>query len=160
MIQAWKYFAPKSWEFHLHVYNTQVISSWSTMERFRAVGTNSFKTAFCGVKIKLMLRPELITQLWTCEASADHVAWVLEVVWWSRRWFLTFYSFRCWKIWPFSFHHHGAHKHQALKAYRVFSLMWSMSMFFNRKKRKRLHKNRVQFPEDNWIFGDPNMATV
>ena len=23
-----------------------------------------------------------------------------------------------------------------------------MSMFFNRKKRKRLHKNRVQFPED------------
>ena len=29
-----------------------------------------------------------------------------------------------------------------------FSLTWSTGMFFNENKRKRLHNNRVQFPED------------
>ena len=29
-----------------------------------------------------------------------------------------------------------------------FSLTWSLSMFFNQTKWKRMHKNRVQFPED------------
>ena len=32
--------------------------------------------------------------------------------------------------------------------YTVFSLTWSMSMFFNQNKWKILHKNKVQFPED------------
>ena len=31
-------------------------------------------------------------------------------------------------------------------------------MFFNQNKRKRLHKNRVQFPQD--YLGDINMAAV
>ena len=37
--------------------------------------------------------------------------------------------------------------------YRVFSLMWLASMQIYWNKRKRLHKKRVQFPED-W-FGTP-----
>ena len=32
--------------------------------------------------------------------------------------------------------------------YRAFSLTWSMNMFLKQNKRKRLHKNKVQFPED------------
>ena len=34
-----------------------------------------------------------------------------------------------------------------------FSLKWSTAMFFNENKRKRLHNNRVQFPED--LVGAP-----
>ena len=34
-----------------------------------------------------------------------------------------------------------------------FSLTWSTSMFFNENKRKRLHNNRVKFPED--LVGAP-----
>ena len=37
--------------------------------------------------------------------------------------------------------------------YRVFSLTWPASMQIYRNKRKRLHKKRVQLPED-W-FGTP-----
>ena len=34
-----------------------------------------------------------------------------------------------------------------------FSLTWSTAMFFNENKRKRLHNNRVKFPED--LVGAP-----
>ena len=36
---------------------------------------------------------------------------------------------------------------------RWFSLTWSTAMFFNENKRKRLHNNRVKFPED--LVGAP-----
>ena len=38
-------------------------------------------------------------------------------------------------------------------SYRVFSLTWPASMQIYKNKRKRLHKKRVQLPED-W-FGTP-----
>ena len=37
--------------------------------------------------------------------------------------------------------------------YCWFSLTWSTAMFFNENKRKRLHNNRVKFPED--LVGAP-----
>ena len=37
--------------------------------------------------------------------------------------------------------------------YCWFSLTWSTAMFFNENKRKRLHNNRVTFPED--LVGAP-----
>ena len=39
------------------------------------------------------------------------------------------------------------------KLYRVFSLTWSASMQIYWNKRKRLHKKRVQLPQD--LFGTP-----
>ena len=42
--------------------------------------------------------------------------------------------------------------------YRVFSLTWSASMQIYWNKRKRLHKKRVQFPED-W-FGTPTWPPI
>ena len=42
---------------------------------------------------------------------------------------------------------------QKLLSYRVFSLTWPASMLIYWNKRKRLHKKRVQLPED-W-FGTP-----
>ena len=40
------------------------------------------------------------------------------------------------------------HSRFHMMSYRVFSFTWSMNMFLKQNKRKRLHKNRVQFPED------------
>ena len=31
---------------------------------------------------------------------------------------------------------------------RTFSLTWPMSMFFNQNKRKRFHRNKIQFSQD------------
>ena len=42
--------------------------------------------------------------------------------------------------------------------YCWFSFTWSTAMFFNENKRKRLHNNRVEFPED--LFRGSNMAAV
>ena len=39
------------------------------------------------------------------------------------------------------------------RLYCWFSLTWSTAMFFNENKRKRLHNNRVKFPED--LVGAP-----
>ena len=44
------------------------------------------------------------------------------------------------------------------RTYRVFSLTWPASMQIYGNKRKRLHKKRVQLPQD--FFWDTNMATV
>ena len=41
---------------------------------------------------------------------------------------------------------------------RAFSLRGPISMLFNQKKRKRLHKNKVQFPE--YLIEDTNMVVV
>ena len=56
-----------------------------------------------------------------------------------------------------------------LSTYRVLSLTWPASMQIYWKKRKRLHKKRIQIPQDwfgtpTWppfhCFGTPNMAAV
>ena len=44
-------------------------------------------------------------------------------------------------------------KEREFLSYRVFSLTWPASMQIYWNKRKRLHKKRVQFPQD-W-FGTP-----
>ena len=56
-----------------------------------------------------------------------------------------------------------------IHVYRVFSLTWPASMQIYWNKRKRLHKKRVQLPED-WlghqhgrhfiVFSDTNLAAV
>ena len=141
VIQAWKYFAPKSWEFRLHVYNTQVISPWSTMENFTAFGTNNFKTAFCGVNVKLMLRPELI---WPCEAIADHVAWVLE-----SRLMVPKMIYHILQL-PDLFPSNAVEPTSIILDGQnsVFTYVINEHVFQPKETRKRLHKNRVQFPED------------
>ena len=48
--------------------------------------------------------------------------------------------------------------HWKPQKYSVFSLTWSAFMQIYWNKRKRLHKKRVQLPQD-W-FGDTNMAAV
>ena len=59
----------------------------------------------------------------------------------------------------------GSQENSNGRCYRVFSLTWPASMQIYWNKRKRLHKKRVQLPQDTnmaavSLFWDTNMAAV